>query len=81
LITIKIAISIPDALFEAAEQLAQQMGLFRSELHATALAAYIEAHRDECITEQLNRLYELEDSSLDDVRQQLQPLSLPQEEW
>lgn len=76
----KIAISIPDTLFEAAEQLAQQMGLSRSELYATALAAYIEAHRDECITEQLNRLYEDEDPSLDDVIQRLQLLPLPQEE-
>jgi metal-responsive CopG/Arc/MetJ family transcriptional regulator len=77
----KTAISIPEPLFEQAEALAHQMGISRSELYATALAAYIEAHQADHITEQLNRFYEVEDSSLDEVLQQMQFLSLPKEEW
>jgi metal-responsive CopG/Arc/MetJ family transcriptional regulator len=77
----KTAISIPEPLFERAEALAHQLGISRSELYATALAVYIEAHEDEHITEQLNRFYEVEDSSLDEVLAKMQYLSLPKEEW
>ena len=37
----KTAISIPDEIFLAAEQLAKRIGSSRSELYATALAAYL----------------------------------------
>ncbi len=77
----KTAISIPDPIFEAAEELARQLGISRSELYATADATYITEHREANITEQLNQLYTDEDSSLDEVVQQLQTLSLPREEW
>jgi metal-responsive CopG/Arc/MetJ family transcriptional regulator len=77
----KTAISIPDPIFEAAEELAQQLGISRSELYATAVATYITEHREANITEQLNQLYTDEDSSLDGVVQQIQTLSLPREEW
>lgn len=77
----KTAISIPEPVFEAAEQLAQQLGMSRSELYTTAVASYVEAHLAKHVTEQLNQLYATEDSSLDEVVQQLQAISLPQEEW
>ncbi|MFV9507021.1 MAG: hypothetical protein AB4911_20925 [Oscillochloridaceae bacterium umkhey_bin13] len=37
----KTAISIPDPLFEAAEQYAQDKGLSRSELYAKAIQHYL----------------------------------------
>jgi len=77
----KTAISIPEPVFEAAEQLAQQLGMSRSELYTTAVASYVEEHLAKHVTEQLNRLYATEDSSLDEVIQQLQTISLPEEEW
>lgn len=77
----KTAISIPDAIFEAAEQLAKQLGLSRSQLYTTAIASYVKAHRQDHITEQLNQVYATEDSSVDKVVQQLQTLSMPKEEW
>jgi len=37
----KIAISIPDPIFQAAEGLAHRLGISRSELYAEALAEYM----------------------------------------
>ena len=77
----KTAISIPNPLFEAAEQLASRLGISRSELFAKAVAAYIDQHRDEGVTDTLNQIYSHEDSSIDPVVQQIQSISLPKEEW
>ncbi len=77
----KTAISIPDAMFEAAEQVAHRLGISRSELYARAVAAFVAEHNDEDTTAQLNQVYVEEDSTLDGVVMQLQMLSLLQEEW
>ena len=77
----KTAISLPDAVFEAAEQVAHRLGISRSELYARAVAAFVAEHNDEDITAQLNQVYVAEDSTLDSVVMQLQMLSLPQEDW
>ena len=70
----KTAISLPDALFEAAEQLARQLGKSRSQLYAEALRAYLERHRDEDITARLNEIYDAEPelAKLDPVLDALQ---------
>ena len=54
----KTAISLPDALYEDAEQTARAMGIPRSQLFARAVAEYIARHRRERITERLNKVYE-----------------------
>jgi metal-responsive CopG/Arc/MetJ family transcriptional regulator len=77
----KTAISIPDSLFEAAEQFAKRMGLSRSELYAVALQEYLQAHKQEQITQQLDAVYADEDSSLDPFFVQLQSHTLPEEIW
>ena len=77
----KTAISVPDPIFEAAEQLAHQLGISRSELYSTAVSDFIKAHQSDQITAQLNRVYATEDSALDPVLAQIQALSLPREEW
>ena len=63
----KTAISIPDRVFRAAEQLAARLGVSRSELYSKALAALVDKHQDDLITSQLNEIYgpDQEDSSLD----------------
>ena len=55
--TVKTAISIPDTLFEAAEQTAQYMGIPRSRLFALALEEYLPRHNGEMITQKLNEVY------------------------
>jgi metal-responsive CopG/Arc/MetJ family transcriptional regulator len=77
----KTAISIPDALFESAEQFAQRRGLTRSQLYTTALQQYLQEHRSEAITEQLNAIYDSESSTLDPALTRAQTRSLQQDEW
>ena len=77
----KTAISLPDALFEAAEQLADRLGMSRSELYATALAAYVERHRDDGVTERLDAVYAEQGSHLDAELMTAQLASVPDESW
>lgn len=51
----KTAISLPDELFNVADQLAKDKGMSRSELYATALREYVEGHRRDDLTERINR--------------------------
>jgi metal-responsive CopG/Arc/MetJ family transcriptional regulator len=77
----KTAISIPDSLFEAAENFAKLMGLSRSELYAKAIQEYLKAHRGDRITEQLDAVYAEEDSSLDPFLVQLELHTLSEDTW
>ena len=63
----KTAISIPDRVFRSGEQLAERLGVSRSELYSKALAALVNEHQDDLITARLNEIYGpgREDSSLD----------------
>jgi metal-responsive CopG/Arc/MetJ family transcriptional regulator len=60
----KTAISLPDQLFQRAEEYAANQSLNRSELYAHALEEFLERHSHNSITAQLNALYSEEDSSL-----------------
>lgn len=77
----KTAISIPDPIFEEADQLAKKLGVSRSELYAAAIQAYVQIHRAEDITEALNRIYSEHDSSLDPVLAALQARALSRDDW
>jgi predicted transcriptional regulator len=50
----KVAVSIPDDLFQLAEKLAHDLDLSRSALYAKALRELVERLRDEAVTAQLN---------------------------
>ena len=77
----KTAVSLPDPLFEAADQFAKRLGISRSELYATAIEEYLQAHRGQGITEALNRIYEKEPSGLDPIIGAIQAASLSRDEW
>lgn len=77
----KTAISIPNPIFEAAEQVAKELGISRSELYTTAIAAFVEAHRSEDVTQKLNQVYAAETSTLDPVLHRLQAATLDGENW
>ena len=49
----KTAISLPDELFSAADALASQLGVSRSELYATAVAEYLAKHSASDVTARL----------------------------
>lgn len=53
----KVAISLPDALFSAAEELADQLHVSRSQLYTQALAEYLGQRHSAAITQKLNAVY------------------------
>ena len=77
----KTAISIPDKVFESAEQLAHRIGMSRSELYVTALKNFLERHRDDKVTEKLNEIYDGESFKLDPALQSMQTRSLRKRTW
>lgn len=77
----KTAISIPDPLFEAAEQYAQDKGLSRSELYAKAIQHYLNTFRYQGVTEALNSVYTEEESTLDPGHIAAQRQILSKDEW
>ncbi len=63
----KTAVSIPDRIFDAAEQYARRRGIPRSQVYAEALARFMaEQESDEELTETLNRVCAEVDTSLDE---------------
>ena len=77
----KTAISMPDAVFEAAEKLAKRLHLSRSELFTRAVSAYVQERADDDVTARLDEVYARESSALDPVIEQVQFASLPREDW
>lgn len=77
----KTAISIPDPIFEQAEEVAKELQISRSELYTTALREFLSEKQSAHITERLNQIYETEPSTLDPILVRLQASSLSAEEW
>lgn len=77
----KIALSIPDGLFESAETLAKRLGVSRSRLYAAALAEYVAKHQTRKVTARLDEVYATEDSGLDRSLRRAQARSLPRDSW
>ena len=61
----KTAVSIPDPLFAAADELARRLGISRSELYARALAREVASESEDSITSRLDAVYAETDPSLD----------------
>jgi hypothetical protein len=77
----KTAISLPDDIFQSAEQLARRLGMSRSELYVQALKSYLQEHLQEGVTDALNTIYGDGQAHLDPVLQSIQTRSLPQDDW
>jgi hypothetical protein len=77
----KTEISIPNPIFEAAQQLAQQLNMSLSELYTAALAAYVAEYQNEDVTEKLNQVYETEPSNLEPDLVTLQLASIGGDNW
>lgn len=52
----KIAVSVPDDVFERAEQLVRRAGRSRSEVYSTALREYVARHSPDEVTDALDRV-------------------------
>ena len=77
----KVAISLPDPVFRAAEILAASLRKSRSQLYAEALASYVGAHSAHNVTQRLNEVYAKEPSKLDPAWLKAQTRSLKRETW
>lgn len=53
----KTAISLPDELFEAAEEIAKRLSLSRSELYARAIAEFVAKWSADEVRESYDRAY------------------------
>lgn len=77
----KIAISVPDEIFEAGEHLAKQLGLSRSQLYADALSAYLSERGAAEVTAKLNAVYAEGSSKLDSAFAKAQLSRVADEAW
>lgn len=78
----KVAISLPDPLFLAAERLAQRLRVSRSQLYAQAIEEYLAGRNDARVTEQLDAVYDVTGASaLDPPLAAAQVRMLDDEAW
>ena len=77
----KVAVSIPDPIFEAADRLARQRRVPRSQIFSEALADYLDSRESQAVTDRLNQVYETVGSSVDEAAWQAQSELLEDESW
>jgi len=77
----KTAISLPDRTFRAAERLAKQLKLSRSELYARAIQQYLNDHDRQELIKRMNAVCEKVDTSLDPALRAAQARAVGPEEW
>jgi metal-responsive CopG/Arc/MetJ family transcriptional regulator len=77
----RIAISVPDPIFEAAEELAKRLNISRSQLYAQAVEVFVRTRHRLGITEAVDRIYAKESSGLDPQWSAAQAASLSADEW
>lgn len=77
----KVAISVPDPVFNAAEQLAHQLKVSRSQLYAEALSAYLGSRGAAAVTAKLNAVYGPESSQVESGLAHAQLQSVRHEAW
>lgn len=77
----KVAVSIPDPIFQEAERASRRMRVPRSQFYARALQAYVKEHSGEEITRRLNEVYSRVSSKLDPGTEALSLEVLRREKW
>lgn len=77
----KTAISIPDALYHAAEDAARRLAISRSELYVRAVEEYLRTHSDADVTRRLNEIYASQPSDIDPVLYEAAVQSIRPDAW
>jgi len=62
---VKIAVSIPDEIFEAGEKASRRLRMSRSRFYAEAVRAYTKLHDRDEVTRRLNAVYSGHGSAVD----------------
>jgi metal-responsive CopG/Arc/MetJ family transcriptional regulator len=76
----KVAVSVPDRVFEEAEKVSRRLRVSRSRLYAQALEEFVQKHRAPSVRARLEEVYEAEPSDVDSVLADLQAQALA-EKW
>ena len=77
----KVAVSVPESIFGAAEQLARERQVPRSQLYAEALREYVERHSSEAVTAKLNQVYGSEAVGVEPAIAAAQIATIDDEAW
>jgi metal-responsive CopG/Arc/MetJ family transcriptional regulator len=77
----KTAVSIDDAVYQRAEEVATLMEVSRSRLYTQAISEYVQNHDSDSITEQLNQYYQSHQTPLDDDIKQATYDLFASEDW
>jgi metal-responsive CopG/Arc/MetJ family transcriptional regulator len=77
----KTAVSIPDAVFRGAEQLARRTRKSRSRLYSDALTEYVARHAPDAVTDAMNRMCEELGEAKDDFVASAAYQILERTEW
>ncbi len=77
----RTAISIPDPIFQAAEQLASRMKKSRSQVYSEAVGEYVARHDPDTVTEQINAVCAEVDTRPDPFLSQAARRILAETEW
>jgi hypothetical protein len=77
----KVAVSIPDPIFRAAERVSRRTRVPRSQLYADAIEAYLRERSGEDITERLNEVYARTSPKLDPAAEAVSLEILRREKW
>lgn len=76
----KTAMPVPDWVFQAAEGLAQRLGMSRSQIYSNAIMEFTKSHKNQNITERLNSVYSNE-TEFDKELYEMQLRSILKENW
>ena len=77
----KVAVSIPDDVFEAAERICRNLRVPRSRFYARAVEAYAREHSGVDVTQGLNKVYAKVPSELDPAWEAASLEVLRREKW
>lgn len=77
----KVAVSIPDDLFDRTEELRRQENRSHNNVYASALAEYVARHAPDEVTEAMNRVCDEVNPDLDEFIQSASRRILEQSEW
>ena len=76
----KVAISVPDRVFEEADRVAKRLRVSRSRVYSQAIEEFVKKHRGKSVREALDATYGREAGGLDPVLTDLQAQAL-REKW
>jgi metal-responsive CopG/Arc/MetJ family transcriptional regulator len=79
--SVKVAISIPDEIFDAGERLSRRLKTSRSQLYARALTDFVIQHDEDKVTATMNQVLNEVGAEVDDFSRRAANQTLRRVEW